>query len=194
MTGRKFANFPGWKRILKHRFYTSYLDTSEFRGYITLYCMDAVTAPREVEYFHRKTCIFDAGYSMLFQFPADVLYFTVTTNFDASGQILQWYIDICIRTGVGQNNIPWLDDLYLDLVVSPTMEIEVKDADELLVARESGDISTDEFDLAWREANRLIEQISKNQFGLLSLSDVHRRMLLQQGEYKEGQTGQQRVI
>jgi uncharacterized protein len=182
MPGRKFANFPGWKRILQHRFYTSYLDTSEFRGYIALYCMDAVTAPREVEYFHRKTCIFDAGYSMLLQFPAEEQHFTVTTNFDASGEILLWYIDICLRTGVGQNNIPWLDDLYLDLVISPTMEIAVKDADELIVARESGDISTDEFDLAWREANRLIEQISKNQFGLLALSDVHRRLLLQQEE------------
>ncbi len=185
MIGRKFANFPGWKRILQHRFYTSYLDTSEFRGYIALYCMDAVTAPREVHFFHRKTCIFDAGYSMLLQFPADEPHFTVTTNFDASGQILQWYIDICLRTGIAQNNVPWLDDLYLDLIVSPTMEIEVKDADELLTARESGNISTAEFDLAWCEANRLIEQISKNQFDLLALSNVHRRMLLQQGEQEK---------
>lgn len=185
MTGRKFANFPGWKRILQHRFYSSYLDTSEFRGYITLYCIDAVTAPRVVEFFHRKTCIFDAGYSMLLQFPADEQHFTVTTNFDASGQILQWYIDICLRTGIGQNDIPWLDDLYLDLVVSPTMEIEVKDADELLAARESGDISPTEFDLAWREANRIIDRISEHRFGLLDLSNIHRHILLNEGRMTE---------
>ncbi len=181
MVERKYANYPGWKRILQHRFYTSYLDTAEYRGYITLFCMDAVTAPRVVEYCHRQTCIVDAGYSWLKQFPAEDQHFTVTTHFDASGQVLAWYIDICLRTGIGPDNIPWLDDLYLDLVVSPTLEIEVKDADELLAARESGDISTAEFDLAWRESNRLIELISKNQFGLLALSSAHRRMLLALG-------------
>jgi predicted RNA-binding protein associated with RNAse of E/G family len=72
-----------------------------------------------------------------------------------------------------------VDDLFLDLVVSPAMEIEVKDADELLAARESGEISAAEYDLAWCTANRLIEQISNNQFGLLALSDFHRHMLLQ---------------
>jgi predicted RNA-binding protein associated with RNAse of E/G family len=140
--------------------------------------MDAVTAPRVVEYFHRKTCVFDAGYSLLKQFPADEQHFTVTTNFDASGQVLHWYIDICLQTGVDQNQIPWLDDLYLDLVVSPSMEVEVLDADELLAARESGDISPAEFELAWREANRIMEDIKKNQFGLLALSNIHRCILL----------------
>jgi uncharacterized protein len=179
MIRRKFAGYPGWKRILQHRFYGSYLNTSEFKGHITLYCMDTVTAPLVVEYFHQTTCIVDTGYSWLKQFPAEEQHFTVTTHFDASGHILLWYIDICLSTGVGTNQIPWLDDLYLDLVVSPKMEIEVKDADELLAARESGEISTTEFDLAWREADRLIEQISKNQLGLFALSNDHRQMLLQ---------------
>jgi len=170
---------PGWKRILQHRFYGSHVDTPEFNGHITLYCMDAVRAPLAVEYFNRKTCIVDTGYAWLKQFPADDQHFTVTTHFDASGQILLWYIDICLRTGVDQDQIPWMDDLYLDLVVSPAMEVEVKDADELLAARDSGEISTAEFDLAWREADRLMERIIKNQFGLLALSNVHRWMLLQ---------------
>ena len=86
-------------------------------------------------------------------------HFTVTTHFDGNGQIVLWYIDICLLTGVGQNQIPWLDDLYLDLVVSPSMEVEVKDADELLAARKSGEISTTEFNLAWCEADRLMESI-----------------------------------
>jgi len=177
---KKFANMPGWKRILQHRFYSSYQDTPEFKGYITLYCMDQVTAPLVVEYFHRKTCIVDAGYAWLKQFPADEQHFTVTTHFDANGQILLWYIDICLHTGVDQNQIPWLDDLYLDLVVSPVMGVELKDADELLAALKSGEISTAEFDLAWREANRILDRIAHNQFDLLALSNVHRQILLRE--------------
>jgi len=175
---RKFANHPGWKRILENRFYCSYLDSPEFRGHITLYCMDAVREPLVVEYFHQKTCIVDAGYAWLKQFPTGE-HFTVTAQFDASARIVVWYIDVCLQTGVDQNQIPWLDDLYLDLVVSPEMEVEVKDADELLAARECGEITAAEFDLAWRAANRLMEQIANNRLGLLALSDAHRLMLLE---------------
>ncbi len=174
---RKFANFPGWKRILRNRFYCSYLDSPEFKGHISLYCMDEVSAPLVVEYFHRPTCIVDAGYAWLKQFPTGE-HFTVTAQYDFSARIVAWYIDICLRTGVGQDQIPWMDDLYLDLVVSPALDIELKDADELLAARENGEISAVEFDLAWHAADRLMQRIANNQFGLLALSDVHRQMLL----------------
>jgi uncharacterized protein len=177
---RKLANLPGWKRIIQSRFCGSYLDTPEFKGHITLYCMDAVRAPLVVEYFKQKICIVDAGYAWLKQFPSGE-HFTVTAHFDDEARLVLWYIDICLRTGVSQDQIPWMDDLYLDLVVSPTREVELKDADELLAARESGQISAAEFDLAWREADRLVELIGQNQLGLLTLSDVHRRMLLQSG-------------
>lgn len=55
----------------------------------------------------------------------------------------------------------------------------MKDADELLSARDSGEIMASAFDLTWREANRLIEQIGQDRFGLFALSDTHRRMLLE---------------
>jgi uncharacterized protein len=142
-----------------------------------LFCMDAVRAPLVVEFFNRKTCIADTGYAWLKQFP-DGEHFTVTTHFDTSGQPVQWYIDICRRTGVDPDQIPWMDDLYLDLVISPALEVELKDAGELLAARDNGEITAAEFELAWRAANRLMEQIAQNQFGLLALSGVHRQMLL----------------
>ncbi len=175
---RKWANLPGWKRILRNRFYHSELDTPEFKGHITLYCMDAVSAPLVVAYFGREFCIADAGYTWLRQFPSGE-HFTVTAQYDHHGRLVLWYIDICLRTGLDQDQIPWMDDLYLDLVVSPTREVEVKDADELLAARESGEISAAEFDLAWQTAERLMERIARNQFELLALSDVHRQMLWQ---------------
>lgn len=104
--------------------------------------------------------------------------------FDQNDQIVQWYIDICLRSGVDGSDIPWMDDLYLDLAVLPDMQVELLDADELADARESGEITTAEFDLAWTEANRLMEQIAHGHFGLFSLSDGHRRILLNSGDVK----------
>lgn len=174
---RKFANHPGWARILQHQFFCSCLDTPEFKGAVSLYCMDAVREPLIVELFHRPTCIVAAGFSWLTQFPANEPY-AVTAQYDANAHLVAWYVDICLRTGVNPDGIPWMDDLYLDLVISPALEIEVKDVDELLAAREAGEISGAEFDLAWRTADRLIELIQENQFKLLALSDLHRQRLL----------------
>lgn len=176
---RKFANFPGWKRILQNRFYSLSLDSPEFKGCISLYCMDAVREPLFVEYFHQPTCIAGAGYVWLKQFPAGE-HFTVTAQYNDRAQLVAWYIDICSQTGVGQDGIPWMDDLYLDLIVSPAMDIELKDAEELLAARESGEITALDFELAWREADRLMKRIKQRQFALLSLADVHRQLLLSQ--------------
>lgn len=175
---RKYANNPGWKRILQHRFYYSYLNTPAYKGHVTLYCMDAVRDPLFVEHFHQKICIVDAGYSWLKQFPAGEQNYTVTTHFDEKGQVIAWYIDICRQTGGKPDQIPWMEDLYLDLFVSPFLGIEIKDEDELLAARESGEITGVEFDLAWSTANKLIEQIQHNQLILLPLSHAHRTLLL----------------
>jgi predicted RNA-binding protein associated with RNAse of E/G family len=173
---RKFANHPGWKRILQSRYSSMYLDTPQFTGYVTLYRMDAVVTPLVVHYFGRDTCIVDAGYAWMKQFP-DGEHFTITTHFDRSGAVVLWYIDICLRTGVSEDGIPWLDDLYLDLAVSPDFQVEVLDVDEILEARECGEITAEEYELAWNEANRLVERIKNRALDLLELIPLHRQMV-----------------
>jgi len=103
---RLYANRPGWHRVTKRRFFLSHLDTPEYRGYVTLLCIDGVLRPLWKELDGRRICIVDAGFSWLQHFPANKHY-AVTTMFDAGGQIVQWYIDICKEHGVGDHNIPW---------------------------------------------------------------------------------------
>lgn len=98
-------------------------------SYITLLNTIKVTEPLSVNYGERKVCIVDDGYMWLQQFPLEKNH-SVTRMFDANGDIVQWYIDICLRNGV-ENNVPWMDDLFLDIVVLPNGEIIEKDADEL---------------------------------------------------------------
>ena len=94
-------------------------------------------------------------------------------------QVVQWYIDICREHGVGKDNVPWLDDLYLDIVVWPSRETLLLDDDDLMDALQHGDIAQADYDLAWREANRLTRQIERNEFALLDLCLAHRQTLLQ---------------
>ena len=174
---RKYATRPKWKRVPQKRYYQTYLETAEFKGYAALLCLDSVRLPLWVRAQGKPVCIVDTGYSWLQYFPVEEHY-AVSTVFGTENQPIYWYIDICLRTGIGDDNIPWMDDLYLDIAVLPTGEVELLDADELEEALTTGAINAEEYQLAWREANQLLAQIAQKKFPLLSMSAAHREMLL----------------
>ena len=97
--------------------------------------------------------------------------------FDANGEIVQWYIDICYKISI-ENNIPWMDDLFLDIVLLPSGEVIEKDADELDMAYSKGMIDKSLYDLACGELINIKRQISKGNFELVNLSNQHKEILI----------------
>lgn len=89
MLKRKFGDRSDWKRIIKRKYSQQYLDTKEFKGYITLLNTIKVAEPLLVNYGGREVTIVDDGYMWLQQFPLEKNH-TVTTMFDANGKIVQW--------------------------------------------------------------------------------------------------------
>lgn len=179
MLERKYGDRSNWKRVIKREYTQSFLDTEEFRGYVTLLKIHRVLAPLVVQYGQKKICIVDDGYTWLQHFPSDKRY-SVTTMFDSKGEIVQWYIDICHSIGF-ENNIPWLDDLFLDIVVLPAGEIIQLDADELENALATGIIDNILYQRAYEEADQITRLIKSNEFNLLSLAKEHREVLLKKG-------------
>lgn len=176
MLKRKYGDRSEWKRVLKRKYAQSYLDTKEFKGYITLLHTIKVTEPLSVRYGENDICIIDDGYMWLQQFPLDKKH-SVTTMFDTNGNIVQWYIDICLQNGLDRN-IPWMDDLYLDIVLLPSGEVIQKDADELEEALLNGIIDESLYNLAWGEVNNLTKLINNRSFELLNLSNIHKEILV----------------
>ncbi|WP_047979884.1 DUF402 domain-containing protein [Ornithinibacillus contaminans] len=173
---RRYGNRPDWKRIIKRDYAQSYFDTEEFRGYVCLLHTVEVREPLHVNYGEKKLCIVDDGYWWLQQFPSGEKY-CVTTMFDADGEIVQWYIDICLETGL-EEGIPWMDDLFLDIIVLPSGEHFLVDVDELDDALNKGVIDRADYELAWDEAKRLMKLIEKREFGLLDLAEEHKRFFI----------------
>jgi uncharacterized protein len=173
----KSAERPYWPRLLRRRFYLERVDDSRFCGYVSLICMDEVRAPLIRPFRGMPVCLVDNGYSWLQHFPAGE-HFTLTTQFDQEGRIVQQYIDIIRTQGVDERGIPWIEDLYLDISILPTGETELLDRDELDQALEKGDITPADHAAALREAERLLGMISKNELPLLRLAPAHRAMLL----------------
>ncbi|WP_257141016.1 DUF402 domain-containing protein [Bacillus sp. AFS015802] len=134
-----------------------------------------VKEPLTTRYGEKDICIVDNGYMWLQHFPLGK-HHSVTTMFDANGEIVQWYIDICLENGV-EDGVPWMDDLYLDIVVLPSGEIFVLDEDELEQAYESGTISKKKYDIAHNEVKEIMRQLDNDEFRLMTLAQEHKSML-----------------
>lgn len=119
----------------------------------------------------------DDGYVWLQHFPSEKRY-SLTTMFDSKGEIVQWYIDICLGNGI-ENNIPWFDDLFLDIVVLPTGEVIQLDTDELEDALKAGVIDNDLYNTACYEADKINSLIKSSEFELMNLSKKHKELLLE---------------
>ncbi|MEA3318582.1 MAG: DUF402 domain-containing protein [Bacillota bacterium] len=177
MLKRRYGDRSEWKRILKQQYSQKFLDTEAFRGYVTLLHIHKVTEPLIVNYEEKSICIVDDGYMWLQHFPSNEHY-SLTTMFDASGEVVQWYIDITNENGV-ENNLPYTDDLFLDIIVLSSGEVIQKDADELEEAYTKGTINQAQYQLAWAEANKINQQIENNDFQLMGLTKSHLKILLE---------------
>ncbi|TFD99483.1 DUF402 domain-containing protein [Jeotgalibacillus salarius] len=175
MLKRKYGKRPDWQRIITRKSASSFEETDTFRGDVTLLHAVKVTAPAFFTYGEQEVCIIDDGYTWLQQFPADANH-SVTTMFDEDGNVVQWYIDICLTNGKDEHG-PWMDDLFLDLILLPTGELIVKDAEELEEALAGNVIDQQLYDLAWKEAEKLKALIEKERFELIQLSYHHKKKL-----------------
>ncbi|BAC12305.1 hypothetical conserved protein [Oceanobacillus iheyensis HTE831] len=170
---RKYGDRANWQRILERSYAQAYINEKEFKGYITLIHMKKVSQPLVIHYEQGKQLsIVEDGFMWLQQFP-DHEHFAVTTTFDANGNVKQWYIDIAWANGV-EGGIPYVDDLYLDIVHLPSGETFMLDEEELQDALLTNEINRDMYNLAQNESIKIQEQIKNNSFSILSL--VHQHM------------------
>ena len=165
-----------WQRILARRFAVKRIDSPEYRGYVTLLRFDKVSEPLYVTFGEQHVCIVDQGYTWLQHFP-DGAHYALLTAFDERGELVQWYIDVIGQMGVDERGVPWYEDLYLDIVISPEGETLLLDVDELDEALRLGEVTQSQYDFAWHEASTLLDALEADMFPLLWLSESHRALL-----------------
>ncbi|QJC52002.1 DUF402 domain-containing protein [Paenibacillus albicereus] len=182
---RKFSDRANWRRILRRSYTCLTLDGDDFRGLVTFYRIHELREPLWKEYNGRRLCLADRGYLWMQHFPRGE-HFVVTTMFDDKGKVVQWYIDICKTQGLTDQQVPWFDDLYLDIVVLPSGEVYLMDEDELEDAIQGGDITRKEAAMARKTAGRLLASIKNGRFRYFTLSLRHRKTLAERlGEVSE---------
>ncbi|WP_227396116.1 DUF402 domain-containing protein [Jeotgalibacillus aurantiacus] len=178
MLKRKYGERHDWTRIVKREFAQSYIKSESYQGYVTLLHTVEVTEPLFVTYGDERICIVNDGYMWLQQFP-EGKHHAVTVMFNEKGEVVQWYIDISRENGIHDGK-PWMDDLFLDLIVLPSGKLIEKDSDELEAAFQKGIIDDQLYHLAWKELKKVKQDIQSEQFGLLNLAQAHREKLSQE--------------
>jgi predicted RNA-binding protein associated with RNAse of E/G family len=170
---RKFADRPNWKRVLSRKMIIEKFNEYEFTGNAVLIKIEKVRESLWVDLGGKKQCVVDDGYSWLTLFPESQSY-VVTAMFNQRDEVVQWYIDICKNIGLTEKNIPWYDDLYLDIIISSDYHISLIDEDDLALALKQNIIKQEDFDFAYQEANKLLEQLNSNGLTLLNYSrEIH---------------------
>lgn len=116
-------------------------------------------------------CLIDNGYYMAEVIPKNENY-TMRVYFNEKKERVEYYFDITLKNGLDEeSNIPYYDDLYLDITIDKEGRINVLDEDELLDALNKKEISKEEFDLANRTKDLLLDSIKKknNEYMKLNL-------------------------
>lgn len=172
----KRADRLDWRRVLARRFVVQRIDSADYHGYVTLLRLDEVSEPLYVNFGQQRVCIADRGYDWVQHFPDGAPY-VLLAAFDGQGELVQWYIDVVAGIGIDECGVPWYEDLYLDIVISPTGETLLLDVDELDEALRQGEVTQSQYDFAWRQVSVLLDALEDDLFPLLWLSDVHREQL-----------------
>lgn len=151
------------------------INKEEFTGDIYLNNFKKVATPYMLE---NGVCLQDSNYKWLefYNYNAKVL---LTAMYNQNNEIIEWYFDISRSIGK-ENNIPYEDDLYLDVLVTSNGEIILLDEDELKESYERLEITKEEYDEAYKIANDLIKKVKGNEGKLKQFTDKYLNDMLKE--------------
>lgn len=151
---RRFAN------TVEGDYVQERIEESYFQGYICYVKIKGVQKPLIVNNGKTKICIKDENYEWFELYPDNGKY-AITIMFDNHGNLIEWYFDISKNVGI-ENGIPFEDDLYLDMIITPNGEKLVIDENELLEAFQNGDITKEDVDSAYQTLRYLENKYVNN--------------------------------
>ena len=130
--------------------------------YLSIKKINEIDQPFIVDISGQSVVYIDNGYYIVEFTPLEQFY-NVRVFLDRNVEVLGYYFDISRGNGV-EENIPYYDDLYLDIIHCPADNnfTVIVDEDELLKALNTGKITREEFNFANEVCSKLFEEIQAN--------------------------------
>ena len=123
-------------------------------------------------------CIMDNNYKWLefYDYNSKV---KLTAIYNENNKIIEWYFDIAREIGK-EKDVPYEDDLYLDVVATPTGEVILLDEEELKNALNRMEITNKEYEDTYKEANQLMDRLSNKKEELQEFTDKYLNDMLKE--------------
>lgn len=162
MFKRQFADHSNNKEIYSSEYRKMDLKDDPYFGAA---CLINITKAGEKRWIERKNgekqVILDANYKWLLLYPKKGD-FSVMAIFNTDSQFVQFTFDIGKNVNY-KTKIPYLDDLYLDIVMSENNEIQFIGEEELETAYKSSAIKQKDYEIAKKAADRIVNTFYKPQ-------------------------------
>ena len=153
-------------------------ENQDFVGDIALVSFKKMNKPYVVESIN--LCMANNNYKWLEFYDYSKKY-RLTAMYNDKNEIIEWYFDIARE--IGKNNgIPYEDDLYLDVIVTPSGDVILLDEDELKEAYNRREMTKEEYENAYKEAEQLMNKFKNNADKLKDYTDKYLEQML--GENK----------
>ena len=146
------------------------LENNFFKGYVCNIKVQGVSKPLIVNNGIEEVCLMDNNYEWFEIYP-DNGYYALTIMFDDHKNLIEWYFDIAKQIGL-ENGVPYEDDLYLDMVVTPSGQKLVLDENELIEAFNKGEIGQEDVNLSYSTLKDVEEKYVNNFQNLIDFSNV----------------------
>ena len=153
---KKFVTNPKKMSLVKNGYYKiKSVNNDDFAGDIAYISFNEMNKPYIIKEI--GLCIANDNYKWLefYDYNSKI---RLTAMYNDKNEIIEWYFDIAREIG-NENGNPYEDDLYLDIIVNPSGEIILLDEDELKEALDRLEVSEESYDMAYNEANKLIQNL-----------------------------------
>lgn len=172
---KRFVTNPNNMEIVENgRLRIKNFNNSDFTGDIALIKFNKMYKPYVVE--NINLCMANNNYKWL-EFYDYSKKCRLTAMYNDKNEIIEWYFDIARKIGK-ENGMPYEDDLYLDVVVTPKGDIILLDEDELKEAFERMEITKKEYDEAYQEAKKLMDELKREKDSLQKFTDKYLEIML----------------
>ncbi len=161
---QKFIDKVYMREVLDKKWYLE--KDEKLNGYIALKYVKEISKPLTAFCNGKKYVGLDKGYSILEYVPLDRNY-NCRVFFDDKNMPLCFYFDINNGSGI-ENDIPWYDDLYLDVTMEcPTITdmgyyIRLDDENEFKMAKKEGKIDENTYLKGYNTATSLMQELREH--------------------------------
>ena len=151
-------------------------NNSDFVGDVALIKFNKMNKPYMIE--NINLCMANDNYKWLEFYDYNKKY-RLTAMYNENNEIIEWYFDIARKIGK-EKGMPYEDDLYLDVVLTPEGDIKLLDEDELKDAFDRFEVNKSDYEMAYNEAKQLMNKLQNNKDTLKILTDKYLKEMLKE--------------